>query len=122
MGFYSDLDLILTESIEKNRKIGKKFLAIFGPLGVPQPTPRSRLRGNLSKIASVAQNLVPRGPTMQNLGSLACSVWAVGGGGGSKMLLHILYSEETCMFVSKFFKQHNRGCPINKLASQPRPE
>ena len=29
---------------------------------------------------------------MQNLGCLACSVWAV----GSKMLLDILYSEETC--------------------------
>ena len=35
---------------------------------------------------------------MQNLGSLACSVWAVGGG-GSKMLLHILYSEETCKYT-----------------------
>ena len=27
----------------------------------------------------MAQNLVPWGTTMQNLGSLACSVWAVGG-------------------------------------------
>ena len=30
---------------------------------------------------------------MRNFGSLACTVWAVGG--GSKMLLHIFYSEKT---------------------------
>ena len=35
---------------------------------------------------------------MQNLGSLACTVWAVEGG-GTKMLLHILYSEETCSLI-----------------------
>ena len=40
---------------------------------------------------------------MQNLGSLACSVWAVGGG-GSKMLLHILYSEETCISIISVLK------------------
>ena len=57
--------------------------------------PISRLPGRNSKIASMTRNLVPWGPTMQNLRSIACTVWAVGGG-GSKMLLRILYLEETC--------------------------
>ena len=75
--------------------MGKKFSTIFGPLGVPQAPPRSRLRGNLSKIASVVKYLLPWGVSMQNLKSLACSVWAVGGGWFENWL-HILYSEETC--------------------------
>ena len=55
---------------------------------------------------------------MQNLGSLACSVWAVGGG-GSKMLLHILYSEETCNvdddyhYSSFLFKKNKEMPPKN---------
>ena len=54
---------------------------------------------NISASRTKFKNLVHWGTTMQNLGSLACSVWAVGG--GSKMLRHILYSEETCRFKSR---------------------
>ena len=38
-----------------------------------------QLRGNSSKIASIIPNLFPQGTSMQNLRSLACPVWAVGG-------------------------------------------
>ena len=43
----------------------------------------------------MTRNKLPWGLTMQNLKSLACSVWAVGGGWFENRL-HILYSEETC--------------------------
>jgi hypothetical protein len=39
MGFYSDLDLILTKSIEKNRKIEEKNFGHFWPPGVPLGVP-----------------------------------------------------------------------------------
>ena len=53
------------------------------PRGVKnwRKNPIARLRGEISKIASVNAKLLWRGPTMQNLGSLTCSVWAVGRGG-----------------------------------------
>ena len=44
-----------------------------------------------SKIASVAQNLVPWGPTMPNLGSLVCSVWAVGEGWFENAAAHLIF-------------------------------
>ena len=43
--------------------------------------PQSQAWGNISKIASVAQNLITCGPCMSNFKSLACPVGAVGGGG-----------------------------------------
>ena len=64
---------------KNDEKLEKKFFSIFHPQGLSQPTPRSRARGNFSKIASVAQNIFTSRPYMSNFRSLACSVWAVGG-------------------------------------------
>ena len=49
MSFYSDLDLILSESIEKNKKIETKFLAIFGPPRGTLPHPQISAQGQLIK-------------------------------------------------------------------------
>ena len=46
--------------------------------------PNSPAGGNISKIASVAQNLFACRPCMSNFKSLACPVCAVGGGGLEK--------------------------------------
>ena len=49
MGFYSDLDHILTESIEKNRKLEKKFFGDFWPPGVPPTPPKISAQGGRIK-------------------------------------------------------------------------
>ena len=52
-------------------------MVIFGPPRVPQPSPISRPRGDLSKIASMTRRRLPWGLIMQNFRPLACSVWSV---------------------------------------------
>ena len=76
---------------------------IFCPQGSPLHPPVSRLRGEISKIASVAQKALSLGPTMQNLKSVAPSVMAVGGGGFEKVNSHfqlgrILYVNQNLFF------------------------
>jgi len=68
---------------------------IFGPHSVPQGTPISQLRGNFSKIASMAPNLVTRGSLVPNMKFVSKSVWAVGGV-GTKNRMRIFYYEEIC--------------------------
>ena len=55
---HNEKDLKESYSIKKNQKIKKKFLTPPGPPGVPQGTPISQLRGDLSKIASVRPKLM----------------------------------------------------------------
>ena len=93
----------VTKSVKKILKIGKKFSAFFTPPGSAHPTPRSRLRGDVSKIASMSLNNYARDAYMPNFSPIPCSVWAVGGG-GSKNVRHILYLEETCSEVELFPK------------------
>ena len=87
--------LFYATKTKNDEKLKKKFFSIFHPHGLPQPTPRSRARGNFSKIASVAQNIFTSRPYMSNFRSLACSVWAVGRGGLLKRYI-IFNNVATC--------------------------
>ena len=70
-------------------RISLTFYQVGVP-GVPPTPPVSRLRGQLSKIASVAQKAPTQGLTMQNLRSVAPSMMSVGGGGFEKRDSHFL--------------------------------
>ena len=61
------------------------------PVKKNQNEPISRLPGRNSKIASMARNLVPWGPTTPNLGSPAGSLWAVGEGWFENTAAHLIF-------------------------------
>jgi hypothetical protein len=90
MGFYSDLDLILTESIEKNRKIEKKFLAILGP---PRGTPAhpqisaqgGRIKNCLDESSSSVPMTMHAKSQVRSMLRLGCR-----GGGYEKVAAHFL--------------------------------
>ena len=84
------------------------FWLFLAPLGVPQAPPGYRLRGNPSKIALVVKSLLPWRVSMQNLKSLAYSIWAVGGWGWFENVLQILYLEETCRDIFVFFRRNRK--------------
>ena len=65
-----------------------------------------------AKIASVAQNLVPWGPTMKNLVSLACSVWALGGGGGGFLnaAAHLIFGGNLYIISKTGFYEETKAC------------
>ena len=54
---------------------------IFGADPRTPLPPLARLRGGISKIASMAPVVAPSWLYMHNYSSLPCSMWAVGGGG-----------------------------------------
>ena len=87
----------LAISSEKNRNWKKNFFIIFHPLGSYHLAPVARLRGEISKIASMAQKLFTQWVSMPKIEAILQAVWAVGGGGldwgGSHFLIwRILYS------------------------------
>ena len=84
-------------------KIKTLKLVIFALLCCPAVTVQSK------QLLHIGTTKYPKGATMPNLGPLAYSVWAVGRG-GSKILLHILYSEETCTLVRSYRISEVSGC------------
>ena len=52
---------------------------IFTPRGTPPDPPVARLRGEISKIASMTLKALTQGPTVQNFMYVAPSMMAVGG-------------------------------------------
>ena len=94
------------------------WLKILGGAGAALPLvpahPRSRVWGNVSEIASVAQNIFTCKPYMPNFKSLASPVWAVGGG-GLKMRYIIFNYVTTCNLWESFGKFEFWQCSLKKL-------
>ena len=117
MSFSSNLYHILPYSDEKNRKIGKKFCAIFNSPGGTPAHPQISAQGQLIKNRLDSSKSSPLRTYHAKFGvsglfRLGCR------GGGSKMLLHILYSEKTCIFGKIFISERWLGFILFLLTTQ----